>query len=57
MEADDLARLGKAVRDSAVVLDDGEVMWPFESAKGAIDEPARLGRVVLGVDDRERTRS
>ena len=54
MRSDDLAQLGEAVRASTIVLDNGEVLWPFDVANNAIDDLARLGRVVLGVDARER---
>lgn len=52
--AADLAELPDRVRTSAVVLDNGEVLWPFDVAIEAINELARLNRVVLGVDARER---
>ena len=45
MRSDYLAQLNDAVRDSAIVLDNGEVLWPFDAAGDAIDELARLGRV------------
>jgi hypothetical protein len=40
---------------SGIVLDNGEVLRPFGTANEAIDDLARLGRVVLGVDRRERS--
>src|SRR2546425_6746428 len=54
VRAADLAELPDHVRTSAVVLDNGEVLWPFDTATDAINELARLNRVVLGVDARER---
>jgi hypothetical protein len=55
MRSEDLAELGEAVRDSAIVLDNGEILWSFDTADDAIDQLARLGRVVLGVHARERS--
>ena len=54
MRSDDLVQLGRPVRDSVIVLDNGKMLWPFDAAGDAIDDLARLGRVVLGVDARER---
>ena len=53
MRADDLARFSDRVRDSATVLDNGEVLWPFYIVVEAINELAASGRVVLGLDARE----
>ena len=53
MRADDLARFSDRVRDSATVLDNGEVLWPFDIVVEAINELAASGRVVLGLDARE----
>jgi hypothetical protein len=55
MGATDLADLPAHVGSSAIVLDNGEVLWPFERAVEAINELAHLDRVVLGVDARERS--
>lgn len=52
--ASDLSDLAAQVRSSPIVLDNGEVMWPFDAAADAINELARSGRVILGVDARER---
>jgi hypothetical protein len=52
MTAGDLAGLSHRIRTTAVVLDNGEVLWPFEMAVEAINELARNHRVVLGVDAR-----
>lgn len=41
MQADDLPNLGEIARNSAIVLDNGEVVWPFEYATYAL---AHLGR-------------
>lgn len=54
VQSDDLAQLGDAVYASAIVLDNGEILWPFDNANDAIDALAHLGRVVRGVDARER---
>ena len=54
MTAGDLAGLAYRIREAAVVLDNGEVLWPFEIAVEAIDELARNHRVVLGVDARSQ---
>jgi len=54
MSATDLADLSEQIRSSAIVLDNGEVMWPFDSAVDAINELARSQRVILGLDARER---
>ena len=53
MAAEDLADLPEAVRLSARVLDNGEVMWPAERATSAIDALADFRRVVLGLDVRD----
>ena len=52
MTADGIAGLSHRIRATAVVLDNGEVLWPFEMAVEAIDELARNHRVVVGVDAR-----
>jgi hypothetical protein len=57
MPAADLGNLAQRIREAAVVLDNGEVLWPFEVATDAVEELARLNRVVLGVDARERNNS
>jgi hypothetical protein len=49
-----LSALSHHIRAAAVVLDNGEVMWTFAVATEAIDDLARHGRVLLGVDVRER---
>jgi hypothetical protein len=54
MPASDLSDLAARVRSSAIVLDNGEVMWPFDDAADAINELARSGRVILGLDARDR---
>ena len=57
MLAGDLGDLATRIREAAVALDNGEVLWPFDVAIDAIEELARLNRVVLGVDARERNNS
>lgn len=54
MPGSDLSDLAAEVRSSAIVLDNGEVIWPFDAAAYAINELARSGRVILGLDARER---
>jgi hypothetical protein len=53
-EADDVAALPEDVRSTAIWLDDGQVMWPFEFAQMAVDALVGTGHVILGVDARER---
>lgn len=55
VSAADLAEMSGRIRDSAIVLENGEVLWPFDTATEAINELARLNRVVLGVDARKRS--
>lgn len=42
--------LPESVRNAAIVLENGEVMWPFEHAEAALIALAHAGHVVLGVD-------
>jgi hypothetical protein len=53
-KADDVPALPENVRSTAIRLDDGEVMWPFEFARLAVDALVGNGHVILGVDARER---
>lgn len=50
-----LDRLSPDVRISAIVLDNGEVMWPFEQAHRAIDDLTDTGCKILGLDARNPT--
>jgi hypothetical protein len=54
VQPNDVAKLAPPVRASATVLDLGVALWPYEQVDAAIDELARLGRVILGVDARDR---
>ena len=54
MTAGDISALPDQIQVAAVVLDNGEVLWPFEVAMEAIDEIALHGWVLLGVDVRDR---
>jgi len=38
------------LRTSAIVLDNGEVMWPRELGPAVIDAISNSGRIVLGLD-------
>ena len=46
----DLRALPDRVRSTAIVLDNGEVMWPFDAAVEAITSVAAAGGLVLGLD-------
>jgi hypothetical protein len=53
-EADHMAALPEDVRSTAIWLDNGEVMWPFEVGQLVVDALVSTGHVILGVDARER---
>jgi hypothetical protein len=55
MATSDLNALSDRVRLAAVVLSNGEVLWPYENVADAINELADRGHVVLGLDARERS--
>jgi hypothetical protein len=46
----DLSALPDRVRSTAIVLDNGEVMWPFDAVVEAITSLADAGGLVLGLD-------
>lgn len=45
-----LSALPDRVRSRAIVLDNGEVMWPFDAVAEAITSVAAAGGLVLGLD-------
>ena len=51
----DLTLLPAGVREAAVVLENGEVMWPWDSAREAIAALADAGFFIVGLDARELT--
>jgi hypothetical protein len=52
MSASDLDQLSALVRDTAIILDNGEVMWAFADAATAVDDLADAGLRILGLDAR-----